>query len=73
MTRLSIKDRFKEYQSHYFKTSDFITSDQDTELVINFKLFSRIVIFLRNDIIQNKRKFVLTFNAFAKTNETTTL
>ncbi len=73
MTHLSIEDRFKEYQSHYFETSDFITSDQDTESVINFKLFSRIIIFLRNDIIQNKRKFVLTFNAFAETNETTTL
>ncbi len=73
MTQSSVKDCFEEYQSYYFETLDFIISDQDTESAIDFELFFCIVIFLRNNVIRNKRKFISTLNTFAETNETTTL
>ena len=72
MTWLYVKDHFKEYQSHYFETFDFI-SDQDIKSIINFKLFLHVIIFLRNDIIWNKCKFILILDAFTETNETITL
>ncbi len=73
MTQSSVKDCFEEYQSYYFETLDFIISDQDTESAIDFELFFCIVIFLRNNVIRNKRKFISTLNTFAETNETITL
>ncbi len=73
MTWSSVKDCFEEYQSCYSETLDSIISDQDTESAIDFELFSCIVVFLRNNVIRNRRKFVSTLNAFAETNETTTL
>jgi len=51
MTQSSVKNCFKEYQSHYSETLNSIISDQDTESAINFKLLSYVIIFLKNDVI----------------------